>query len=124
MALQNFKPVIIALLLSIGGSMLMNAMATIAFSSSWYISILFHLFISFLIQLLLFRRTDDQRDYTFKIMFASMGRLLFCMIGLLIYKVFDKHNFTQFALHFMLHYILFTVFEIAYLLKFIKTPKK
>jgi hypothetical protein len=97
---------------------------SIATSSTWFISIGFHLLISFLLYLLLFRKTGDPRDYTFKIMFTSMGRLLVCMISLLIYKVCDKQNFTHFAVHFMLHYILFTVFEIAYLLKFIKAPKK
>lgn len=94
-----------------------------AYSKFWYTSTAFHVFISLLLHLLLFRKVGDPRDYTFKIMFSSMGRLLLCMIGLLIYKICDKQNFTQFAVHFMLHYILFTVFEIGYLLKFIKTQK-
>jgi hypothetical protein len=123
MSLKNLKHVIIAIVLSVAGSLIMNVLPFHAASSLWYVSLLFQVFISMLVQLLLFRKTDDQRDYTFKIMFASMGRLLFCMIGLLIYKMTDKQNFTQFALHFMLHYILFTAFEIAYLLKFIKNPK-
>jgi hypothetical protein len=123
MSLKNLKPVIIAVVLSVAGSILLNLLPLNVFCPFWYVSLLFQVFISMLVQLMLFRKTDDQRDYTFKIMFASMGRLLFCMIGLLIYKMVDKQNFTQFALHFMLHYILFTAFEIAYLLKFIKTPK-
>lgn len=123
MSLKSLKPVFFSILLSLGGSLLMNMFSFGTYSDYWYVSLLFHISISFLILLLLFRKTNDQRDYTFRIMFASMGRLLLCMIGLLIYKVIDKQNFTQFALHFVLHYILFTVFEIASLLKFIKTPK-
>lgn len=95
--------------------------AAITHSKFWYVSISFHALTSFLLHFLLFRKTADPRDNTFKIMFASMGRLLFCMFALLIYKLCDKQNFTPFAVHFMAHYILFTVFEIGYLLKFIKT---
>ena len=120
MSLKTSKPVIIALILSVAGSILGNMFPGV-YSVFWYISLLFHLFISLLIQLLLFKKGGDQKDYIYKIMFSSMGRLLACMFGLLIYKIFDKENFTQFALHFLLHYILFTIFEIAYLLKFIKT---
>src|SRR5688572_3279500 len=122
--MKNLKPILISAVLSLVGSLLMNMFSFGTYSDFWYISLLFHILISFLLQLLLFRKTGDPRDYTFKIMFASMGRLLVCMVGLLIYKFVDRDNFTQFALHFMLHYILFTVFEIAYLLKFIKTPKQ
>ena len=123
MSNAKYKPVIISLVLSVAGSLLMNKIFPGLNSSFWYLSLIFHLIVSFLIMLLLFRKSGDQRDYTFMLMFASMGRLLVCMFGLLIYKLCDKQNFTQFALHFMLHYILFTVFEIASLLKFIKTPK-
>ena len=97
--------------------------STFTHSKFWYVSIAFHALTSFLLHFLLFRKTADPRDNTFKIMFASMGRLLLCMVALLIYKLCDKQNFTQFAVHFMMHYILFTVFEISYLLKFIKTQK-
>lgn len=122
MSFKNFKPLLIALLLSLGGSLLMNLFSLGTYSKFWFVSLLFHSFISFLIILLMFRKSGDQRDYVFKIMFSSMGRLLCCMVALLIYRVSDKENFTQFALHFGLHYILFTIFEMASLLKFIKTP--
>ena len=123
MSRKTLKPVIIALILSVIGSVIMNLVSSFTYSKLWFISLIFHVLVSFLIQLLLFKKSDDQKDYINKIMFTSMGRLLACMFGLLIYKVFDKANFTHFALHFMLHYILFTAFEIAYLLKFIKNPK-
>ncbi len=117
-----FKIIGLSAILSAAISLILNALALMP-CSTWYISLAFHLLISVLLYLLLIRKTGDPRDYVFKIMFSSMGRLLFCMIGLLIYKVCDKLNFTHFAVHFMLHYILFTVFEIRYLLKFIKAPK-
>jgi hypothetical protein len=117
-----FKIISISTVLSVMISLLMNFIS-LAAAPYWFFSAAFHLLISVLLYLVLFRNTGDPRDYTFKIMFSSMGRLLLCMVGLLIYKVCDKGNFTHFAVHFMLHYILFTVFEIRYLLKFIKAPK-
>lgn len=122
MSSSFLKIIGLSAILSAGVSVLLNVFSLMP-SSTWYISAAFHLFISVLLYLLLIRKTGDPRDYVFKIMFSSMGRLLVCMIGLLIYKVCDKLNFTHFAVHFMLHYILFTVFEIRYLLKFIKAPK-
>jgi len=116
-----FKIISISAILSSLISLLLNFLS-LASAPYWFISAAFHLFISLLLYMLLFRKKGDPRDYTFKIMFSSMGRLLVCMVGLLIYKVCDKQNFTHFAVHFMLHYILFTVFEIRYLLNYIKAP--
>jgi hypothetical protein len=123
MSLKTLKPVFIALILSAVCSVLANMFIPGIYSGTWYVSLIFHVLISVLIQLLLFKKSEDQKEYINKIMFSSMGRLLVCMFGLLIYKLIDKANFTQFAVHFMIHYILFTIFEIAYLLKFIKTRK-
>lgn len=123
MSFKNLKPLIFSLVLSLAGSVLMNMVSLGTYSAFWYVSLLFHTVISLVLLLILFRKAGDPKDYTFKIMFTSMGRLLLCMVCLLVYKVCDKDNFTQFALHFGLHYILFTVFEMASLLKFIKAPK-
>ncbi len=119
---QTNKAILVSAFLSIIISIGLNFIpVTFTQSKFWYVSVAFHALTSFLLHFLLFRKAADPRDNTFKIMFASMGRLLLCMFALLIYKLCDKQNFTQFAVHFMVHYILFTVFEIRYLLKFIKT---
>ena len=123
MSFKTIRPILFALVLSLAGSTLMNMFSLGTYSDYWYVSLLFHTALSFFLVLIMLRKTDDPKDYTFKIMFTSMGRLLLCMICLLVFRVIDKENFTQFALHFGLHYILFTAFEMASLLKFIKTPK-
>jgi hypothetical protein len=76
MSLKTLRPVIIALILSVVGSLLGNMFSPGTYSGSWYISLIFHLLISFLIQLLLFKKGGDQKEYINKIMFSSMGRLL------------------------------------------------
>lgn len=90
-------------------------------NNNWWISILFFLSTGLLINWILFGRKSEPRDFVMKIMFTSMLRLLLCMFGILIYSLADKAHIVGFSLHFMLHYILFTIFEITYLLKFTKT---
>lgn len=117
-----FKVIGISSVLSVVVSLLLNYFSVLQ-CTTWFVSFGFHLLVSVLLYLLLFRKAEDQRDYTNKIMFSSMGRLLMCMISLLIYKVFDKQSFSHYAAHFLIHYILFTTFEIIFLLKFIKEKK-
>lgn len=90
-------------------------------SHFWYLSVVFHVLISFLLNLVLFKKNADPKEFVFKVMFTSMGRLLLCMVGIFIYSLIDKPNFIGFSVHFMLHYIIFTILEINYLLKFVKT---
>ena len=88
----------------------MNMLSYRTFAQFWYASLFFHSVISLLLILLLFRKAGDPKDYTFKIMFASMGRLLLCMMWLLVYKVCDKDKLNQIEVHFWLQYIFFTKF--------------
>lgn len=111
---------IIAMIISLGLNSLSLEKSHADF---WYISVLFHVVVSFLLRLVLFGNKSAPADFIFKIMFASMGRLLLCMVGIFIYSLFDKSTFVQFAIHFMLHYIVFAVLEIIYLLKFVKSQK-
>lgn len=87
----------------------------------WLVSVGFHVVISLALGAILFRKTPDPKDFINKIMLTSMGRLLLCMVGVFIYSLIDKPHFVGFSAHFMLHYLIFTILEINYLLKFIKT---
>jgi hypothetical protein len=91
------------------------------FNRYWYVSILFFLGTGLLINYILFGKPADPKDFVMKIMFTSMLRLLMCMIGVFIYSLIDKPHLISFSLHFMLHYILFTIFEISFLLKHTKS---
>ena len=87
----------------------------------WYASIIFFLTTGLLINYILFGKPSDPKDFVMKIMLTSMMRLLLCMVGVFIYSLIDKPHMISFALHFMLHYILFTIFEISFLLKYTKS---
>ncbi len=66
----------------------------------------------------------DSKEFVFKTLAVSMARLLVCLVLVLIYSRVNKPQALAFACHFMLQYVIFTVFEISFLLKYIKQPVK
>ncbi len=125
MFLKITKVFFLIAVLASGVSLLINAMNLESIKSNyWYASVLFFLSSGLLINFILFKNPVDPKDFVFKIMFTSMLRLLLCMIGIFIYSKIDKPHLIAFSLHFMLHYILFTIIEITYLLKFTNSQIK
>jgi hypothetical protein len=103
-------------------SILINLLNIVAvYNPYWYASVLFFLSTGLLINYILFNKPTDPKDFVFKIMFTSMLRLLLCMVGVFVYSLIDKPHMISFSVHFMLHYILFTIFEISFLLKYTKS---
>lgn len=60
------------------------------------------------------------KEFVFKTLAMSMARLLVCLVTVLIYSRINKADALAFACHFMLQYLVFTIFEISVLLKYIK----
>jgi len=124
MSIKPYSAILIASGISIVISAGINMLPLPAvISSTWWISILFHVLISLLLNLIMLRKTEEARDMINKIMFTSMGRLLVCMVGVFIYSLIDKPSFFAFAIHFMLHYMVYTVFEITFIVKFIRSQQ-
>ncbi|MCE3228970.1 MAG: hypothetical protein K0S32_3521 [Bacteroidetes bacterium] len=62
----------------------------------------------------------NNRSYS-EMLFGTIGGKAFVlMIVVFLYAILDKKGLFAFAMHFIAHYILFTVFEIRYLLLIIK----
>lgn len=121
---KPYSAILIASGVSIVISALINMMPVPSVvSSTWWISIVFHVVISLLLNLIMLKKTEEARDMINKIMFTSMGRLLVCMVGVFIYSLIDKPNFFAFAIHFMVHYMVYTVFEISFIVKFIRSQQ-
>lgn len=103
-------------------SILLNLMPFEAIQSKlWIVSVGFHVLISLALHAIMYRKNEDPKDFINKIMLTSIGRLFLCMVGVFIYSLIDKPHFMGFAIHFMLHYLIFTIFEINYMLKFVKS---
>ena len=62
----------------------------------------------------------NSKEFVFKTLAMSMARLLVCLLLVLIYSRVSKADSLAFACHFMLQYLVFTIFEISFLLKYIK----
>ena len=65
--------------------------------------------------------TDKQsQEFVFKTLAISMARLLVCMIAVFVYSLINKPEALTFTCHFMIQYVLFTIFEHTVLLKHVK----
>jgi hypothetical protein len=62
----------------------------------------------------------DSKEFVFKTLALSMARLLLCMIFVFIYSLINKPQALAFSCHFMIQYVAFTIFEMSFLLKYIK----
>ncbi len=69
---------------------------------------------------LLTKGEKESKEFIFKALAMSMARLLVCMIVVFIYSYINKPQVLGFTCQFMVQYFIFTVFEIAFLLKYIK----
>ncbi len=106
-----------ALLLSFGLSQLNNRFFC---TSHFWIPTLFFVITTIAANILITMGDSDSKEFIFKTLAMSMARLLLCMVAVLIYSVINKSSALAFSCHFMLQYVLFTVFEISHLLKLIK----
>ncbi len=78
-------------------------------------------FITTLIANKVITTTDKQsQEFVFKTLAISMARLLVCMIVVFVYSLINKPQALAFTCHFMIQYVLFTVFEHTVLLKHVK----
>ena len=60
------------------------------------------------------------KEFAFKSLAMTMARLLVCMIFVFVYSLVNKPQVLAFSCHFMIQYVLFTVFEMSSLLKYVK----
>ena len=91
-------------------------------TTHYWIPTLFFLISTLLINKLLINGDKASKEFVFKTLAMSMARLLVCMIFVFIYSLVYKANALAFTCHFMIAYLVFTVFELSFLLKYIKQP--
>jgi hypothetical protein len=114
----NFSIVCVgALILSYGLSQLPNRYFQ---TSHFWIPILFFILTSLGINAILTKKNQESKEFVFKTLALSMARLLVCMVFVLIYSLINKPQALAFTCHFMIQYLVFTVYEVSFLLKYIK----
>lgn len=120
---RNFFSVFIPALLSTAVSLLAWHYFSLR-SDFWIYSVAWHIVLFFGINLYYTGRSKSP-EFTQLLLGGIVVKLLLSLIIILIFA-FIRAGFFAFALHFISHYILFTIFEIRYLLPLIRrnTPAK
>lgn len=89
-------------------------------TSHYWIPTLFFVLTTLGIHVVLTKKPKEPKEFIFIYLALSMGRLLVCLFFVLIYSYVNKLSSLAFACHFMIQYLLFTLFEISSLLNTIK----
>lgn len=106
-----------ALILSYGLSQIPNKYFS---TSHFWIPTVFFALATLGTNALLTKGDKQSKEFVFKTLAMSMARLLVCMIFVFIYSLINKPEALAFTCHFMIQYILFTIFEMSFLVKYIK----
>ncbi len=89
-------------------------------TTTYWFTNLFFLVTTLAINFILTSGNKQSKEFVFKTLALSMARLLLCMVTVFVYSLINKQGALAFTCHFMIQYVVFTVFEMVYLLKYIK----
>jgi hypothetical protein len=90
-------------------------------TNHYWIPTLFFVLTTVGANLLLTAGDKQSKEFVFKTLALSMARLLVCMIVVFVYSLINKEQALAFTCHFMVQYVIFTIFEMSFLLKYIKS---
>ncbi len=116
--LKSFIYFFSSLAIAIGTSYLLNK-CTFYKTQNWHASIIFYSSV-FLILNIVYNFKYSVQDITQLLLGSIVIKLLVAFIFILIYGILNKHTALFFSIHFIIHYLVFTVFEMYYLIKLIK----
>ena len=122
MILKSISAILIAVGLSFIYSFLLNSQFN-QLSDMWWQSLSFFT-ILFIISILIYFIKTDGKTYAGILLASSIIKFILSTALIVIYLFTLKGGFLTFFIHFIGHYVLFTVFEMRYLLQLIKTKQK
>jgi len=88
-------------------------------SPNWWYSIIFYLGV-FAAMNIIFSLKSSPASHAETVFGTIMVKTILLLFTVFLYSLYDKAGLKAFSVHFIAHYILFTVFEIRYLLGVIK----
>jgi hypothetical protein len=116
---KNIISILIPCGLGAGLSLLINRYCPVP-TDHWLYSLLWFAVLCVVFNLI-YARTDP-KNLSQALLAGIVIRLLLALCIVFLYSLKFRASFLTFSLHFISHYILFTIFEIRYLLHLIKTP--
>jgi voltage-gated potassium channel Kch len=118
MLLKNLASIFIPAILASALSFLLNTYSTLQ-TQHWIYSILYFTVVCFGFNLVYTARALKPA-FAQLLLGSIVIKLLLALVVIVICSFLLKVDFFPFAIHFILHYVLFTIFEIRYLLPLIK----
>lgn len=118
---QNINLLIVGALAFLLSYILTKTSLSVFHSNHYWLASVFFVGTNLLINIFLFKGDKQSKEFVFKTLALGVVRLLLCMVFILIYNITHKSQSLPFAIHFMIQYLIFTVFEVSYLLRFIKS---
>jgi len=122
MKLKSLSAILISMGLSFIYSYILSSQLK-QFSPLWWQSLAFFTGLFIILNLLYFIKTDV-KSFTGILLASGVIKFLLSCVFILIYFFTLKGGFFAFFMHFIGHYVLFTVFEMRYLLQLIKNQSK
>lgn len=116
---RNLITVLYTSALCIFLSLALNGLSPLV-SKNWYLGVSFFAFLSFVLNLV-YSKKAGSKGFTELLLGTIVVKFLLSLVVILVCSVLDHPGFFNFSIHLILHYILFTIFEIRYLLHIIKT---
>jgi cobalamin biosynthesis protein CobD/CbiB len=111
---KGMRPIVLSTLLSLLLSLSLNYF-NIVFANNWWWSLVFFLFLFSASRLL--HSLKSSPETSTEIAIGTIGfKVLLLMVAIFLYSIIDRKELYPFSMHFLAHYVLFTVFEIRYLL--------
>jgi hypothetical protein len=118
MFLRNLAALFFPVLLAIPVSLVLNSFTPIA-SKNWDYGIIFLTVLCFILNCV-YAYHSLSETFTQLLIVCLVIKLLAGLTVILTYSFIDPPDFFNFSIHFIIQYILFTIFEIRYLLFLIK----
>ncbi len=117
MFLKNVNSIVLSCLFGAGISFLLNLFNINSHNSAYGIAFLALLF--FILNCIYIFHSRKE-SFSQAMLLGISVKLLICFVIVVLYSVLNHIDFFNFAIHFVLNYFLFTIFEIRYLLLLIK----
>jgi hypothetical protein len=118
---RNIFHVVISALAGLCLSYFLNRLNEVRYPFYGWVVLYFS--VVFFISNLIYAHNRQKDDFVAMLLSGIVVRLLLCLVVIVIYMVSGGPLFFAFAIHFIAHYILFTIVEIRYLRSLIKPHK-
>jgi hypothetical protein len=119
--IKSLPVILLASVIAISSSLILNN-TSLLICNTWWLSLLFYTLV-FLILNVIYNLKRNDEEFTQLLLGTIIVKLLLALTLILVYKLIDSDHVFNFAMQFLIHYLIFTIFEMYYLIKLIKSKQ-